>query len=282
MPEIRLPMRPGGFESALRSARRRRRIQVSASGGVGASLVVLAFVFPRSGGIDSLRPVENPVSGITATESATPNPSASPGPEESASPSPSADPSGVPAIPGGPGEAAPEPSPVEETLEPLSPARSYPITRDEIAYDGATATCASNDTYDTGQGWCVQFPGPFTAKTGSTQAYRAQLCRLPGFPAATLTFSGDEASFDLTRSGRTEWVSNRHPQDSAPASAVVQANRCERWSVVWDTLDVNGEFLPPANSYTLDASIYTDASIVGSRPSTAAVIALSSGFTITP
>ena len=281
MPEIRLPIRPDGFESVMRTARRRRRRQLSAGGGLGASVIALVLLVPHAGGLDSLRPVENPVSGVIATDSASPTPTTSPGPQDSATPSPTPTDAANPGIPGS-GSPADVASPTpEETLEPVLQVRSYPVVRDEIGYDGTTTSCVSNDTYDTGQGWCVQFPGPFTAKSGSTQDYRIQLCRLPGFPAATLSFSGDEASFDLTNNSHTEWVADRHPDDRTAATAVVQPSRCERWSVSWDTLDVNGELLPPSEGYSLDAAIYTDATIVGSRPSTNAVISLSNAFTIT-
>ena len=278
MPDIQLPVRPGGFEQAWGKAQHRRRIQAGAGGGAAASLVLVVLLFPHGVGLDSLRQDPNPPAVLAGSPS--PSTPATESPMPTGSPTatiPSPLPGGVAAP-----SSTPEPSPSSaEPLEPAKPTRSYPITRDETAYDGSTAKCATSDTYGVAQGWCAQLPGPFVAKSGSTQVYRVQICRLPNFPTVKLRFYGDQAAFDVVRDLRPEWSADQHPQDHAVTTVQVAATRCARWSVEWDTRDGNGDLLPASSAYTLDASIYTAAGVAGTDPNSYGVIAFSQQFTIT-
>ena len=259
MPEVLLPVRPGGFEAAMAGARRRRRVQLGAGGGMGASVIALVLLLPHGNDLNSLRQVDQPPAAITDTS---PSPSESATNEPSATPSPSS--TGVPGDPLvvlGP-NSSPTPSP-EESLEPVEPAREYAVQRDVTTYDGDAAGCAASDTYGTAEGWCAQFPGPFTTKTAISQTYRVQLCRLPGLPAGSLGFTGDQASFAVTRQMRTEWESTLHPKDSSHSQVTVEPGTCARWSVAWDTLDSNGDLLPVADNYQLEATINSTGGLVG-------------------
>lgn len=244
--------RTGDFAVVVGKAKHRRRRHLGAAGaGVAGLAAVVALSTGGAGGTFGLDPAP-PAAGVTAPPE-TPAPSESPEPEPTASP----DPEGS-AAPGGEEEPGPNGGPATEPgetpiddgpLRPDRPLRARPVfVRDDIAKSPTMVCDTDLGVLVPAAGWCLHYDGPSTAQIGVEIPYRLLACRHIGRGGATLTFDTEQqVEFEVTGSGgRREWHwSADYPFPQRKNTVRVEDGRCARWTIEWDAIGDDGDYLRP-------------------------------------
>jgi hypothetical protein len=267
----------GGFDDALRRTHRRRlrrRATLAATAGSAAVVLVAVLGITGNGPLDSLQQEQPATQGgprDSDAPSTTPNPSPTRIPTSAAGFAPA-----VPLTPASPpqigtrsssatsagtttaGNAPGVSSGPEATAASIE--ISSPLTRTEHPYSNNSPCADTSGRAATG--WCVQFPGPYTGRSGQPTSLSLDLCRLPGVPGATASFpSTAEASFQLSTTSNPPtqlWLlAHQHPAHTARHEITVGSGQCLSWQVTWHNRDDQGHPIAPGD-YTLAVSVDAD------------------------
>ena len=262
-----------GADDALARVRRRRRrsgAAVAGGGGVALSAVAAAFLVLAPADKDALRvddtPVTDPAPAATVRP---PGPTPTPEPEVTPSTAPSTvvtvgtSSAPVPrpgATPGTDPTAAPAPRPSAPPAPAPAPGRGTTLTRQVVPYTASTACDLTGEP-----GWCVEWTGVTSSRTGERAALGLQLCNLPDGRGGRAQFS-DELEIDVRiydgepNPPEWGWYDDR-PGTRGPAIDVADAT-CLRWRLDWDGLRTDGRPMAPGD-YTRTYSVSADLGAVG-------------------
>jgi len=145
------------------------------------------------------------------------------------------------------------PTPMSSTVVPTAPAPSTasPFRRTRVT-DPAATSCAYQPE-SAPSGWCVDYPGPYSAPAGVPLDLSVEVCRIKGLGTGTLRFGtaqeADVGIWGTTRAQSWQWS---HGRDFAATrhSLTVPAGECLRWTTRWTTRANNGALLP-RGSYSI-------------------------------
>lgn len=270
------------LDAALRRGRHRRAATGTAAS--AALLLVPAVLYVALGSgtqrNDSLVATPpTPVPAVSGQQVPTPGPvptadpsPAAPEPTLTSAPGPDSPATRAPVVvPQAPQDTPRTPRPdADQTANPAEtqpgrPARTFPVTRDTVAY--TADSCQYSPGTGAAAGWCIGSPGAFSTRQGQPVKLRQLLCRVPASGSREATFPrANEVVFHIyDGQSKTRWKSTRDTR-SDEHSVTVADNTCVRWTITWDARDDAGEIVRPGN-YSLENTI--DANLSGINQSEA-------------
>ena len=238
---------PDGVQDVFRRARSRRRRQalLTSSGfAVVGTVAGVLLIVPGAGtGADRLSVVPaspQPGQSQTASTAAKPSPASSSTSSARGRPAAGQQPMGPPR-PADAGATEASPTPYAPTRRHSAPA---PITRSTVGMNPGCDPASAAE----GNGWCLLYTGPQTARRKHPVQLSAELCRASIYGDGTVQFNDTRQIFFQLQeqTGAVDWTAGQGVRNrAATTNQVVRAGTCLRWTATWDTIAANGFYAPP-------------------------------------